>query len=105
MNGPAIDPFHLRRYILLLAKLIPLGIIINRVDFNVPMENGKITSAQRIEAALPTINYALEQGAKSVVLISHLGRPDGNVVPDLTLAPIAEKLRELLKRYQQRESK
>jgi phosphoglycerate kinase len=48
-----------------------------RVDFNVPMKDGVITNNQRIVAALDSVKYALEQGAKSVVLGSHLGRPDG----------------------------
>jgi len=72
--------------------------VIMRVDFNVPMKDGKITSNQRIVATIPTIQYALDQGAKSVVLMSHLGRPDGKVVPKLTLKPVAEALKELMKR-------
>lgn len=52
--------------------------VLMRVDFNVPQDDtGAITNTQRIVAALPTINLALEKGAKSVVLMSHLGRPDG----------------------------
>jgi len=68
-----------------------------RVDFNVPQDKqtGEITNTQRITAALPTIQYALEQGA-SVVLASHLGRPNGQVTPKYTLAPVAAKLEELL---------
>lgn len=73
--------------------------VLIRVDFNVPQDKqGKITNTQRIVAALPTVNYALEKGAKSVVLMSHLGRPDGQYNAKLTLAPIAETLKELLKR-------
>lgn len=70
-----------------------------RVDFNVPQDKvtGAITNAKRIEAALPTIQYALEQGA-AVVLMSHLGRPDGQVNPKFSLKPVAEKLAELLGR-------
>ena len=68
-----------------------------RVDFNVPMKDGKIKSDNRMRAALPTINYVLERGG-SVVLMSHLGRPDGEVKPELTLKPIAEHLQELLGR-------
>ena len=68
-----------------------------RVDFNVPQDKqtGAITNTQRITAALPTIQYALDHGA-SVVLASHLGRPNGQVTPKYTLKPVAEKLQELL---------
>jgi len=72
--------------------------VLIRVDFNVPMQDGKITNTQRITASLPTIKYALEKGAKSVVLMSHLGRPDGLPKPDMSLAPVADVLRDLLKR-------
>jgi phosphoglycerate kinase len=70
-----------------------------RVDFNVPQDKqtGEITNAQRITAALPTIQYALDQGA-SVVLASHLGRPNGQKIPKFTLKPVAKKLQELLGR-------
>jgi phosphoglycerate kinase len=68
-----------------------------RVDFNVPQDKttGEITNTKRIEAALPTIKYALDKGA-SVVLASHLGRPDGKVVAKYSLKPVAAKLQELL---------
>jgi phosphoglycerate kinase len=72
-----------------------------RCDFNVPFDketHTKITNTQRIDAACPTITYALEHGAKTVVLASHLGRPDGMVNKKFTLAPIAEYLREKLGR-------
>ncbi|MCR5183425.1 MAG: phosphoglycerate kinase [Opitutales bacterium] len=64
-----------------------------RVDFNVPQDKvtGAITNPQRIVAALPTINYALDHGA-AVVLASHLGRPNGQVTPKFTLKPVAEEL-------------
>lgn len=70
-----------------------------RVDFNVPQDKktGAITNTQRIVAALPTIRFALDHGA-SVVLMSHLGRPDGKVVEKYSLRPIAAKVQELLGR-------
>ena len=73
--------------------------VLMRVDFNVPQDKktGAITNTQRIVAALPTIQYALDKGA-SVVLMSHLGRPDGKKVDKYSLKPIAEKASELLKR-------
>ena len=71
--------------------------VVMRVDFNVPQDKatGAITNPARITAALPTINYILDQGG-SVVLMSHLGRPDGKKVEKYTLKPVAEKLSELL---------
>ncbi|MEC5384980.1 phosphoglycerate kinase [Uliginosibacterium sp. H3] len=68
-----------------------------RVDFNVPVKNGVVESDKRIRAALPTIKYAIEQGA-SVVLMSHLGRPNGEKIAKYTLAPVAKRLEELLGR-------
>jgi phosphoglycerate kinase len=68
-----------------------------RVDFNVPLEAGKITSDKRIKASLPTIEYALEQGA-GLVLASHLGRPKGKRNMEMSLAPVAARLSELLNR-------
>ena len=62
-----------------------------RVDFNVPMNEGKITDDTRIRAALPTIQYLVEQGAK-VILASHLGRPKGKVVEEMRLTPVGERL-------------
>ena len=70
--------------------------VLMRADFNVPLDGGKITNNQRIVAALPSIKYALENGAKSVILMSHLGRPDGNRVEKYSLKPVAAELGKLL---------
>jgi phosphoglycerate kinase len=69
--------------------------VLMRADFNVPMQEGKITDDGRIRAALGTINYLLKDGNK-VVLLAHFGRPKGEVKPELSLAPVAERLSELL---------
>ncbi|MHC4181995.1 MAG: phosphoglycerate kinase [Planctomycetota bacterium] len=67
-----------------------------RVDYNVPLdEQGNITDDARIRATLPTINYLLDAGAK-VILASHLGRPNGKVIPTLSLKPVAKRLNRLL---------
>ncbi len=66
-----------------------------RVDFNVPMEDGKITDDTRIRAALPTIQHLVEKGAK-VILASHMGRPKGEVTEELRLTAVGEHLSELL---------
>jgi phosphoglycerate kinase len=70
--------------------------VLMRVDFNVPFgRDGSIADDSRISAALPTVNYLLEHGA-SVILCSHLGRPDGQVVESMRLTPVAERLAKLL---------
>jgi len=66
-----------------------------RVDFNVPLDQGKVAEPHRIDGALPTIRLILER-AKKVVIASHLGRPDGNVTPKYSLAPVREHLERAL---------
>lgn len=66
-----------------------------RVDFNVPFENGQISDATRLKAALPTIQFLRDRGAK-VILIAHFDRPKGKVVPEMSLAPIVSTLAELI---------
>lgn len=72
--------------------------VLIRVDFNVPLDGDKITNNQRIVAALPTIKYAIEHKAKAVVLMSHLGRPDGQKVDKFSLKPVVPELSKLLGR-------
>ena len=69
--------------------------VVVRCDFNVPMQDGAITDDNRIVAALPTIKYLVENGAK-IVLMSHMGRPKGEPKMEFTLAPVAKRLEELL---------
>src|SRR5436853_5593923 len=73
-------------------------VVFIRVDFNVPLAPGgkEITSDKRIRASLPSIQYALDHGA-GLVLASHLGRPKGKPNPEMSLAPVAVRLAELLK--------
>ena len=72
--------------------------VIIRVDFNVPLDDDlKITDDSRIRAAIPTINHVVDEGG-SVILCSHLGRPQGTVCPELSLAPVAKRLKRLLEK-------
>ncbi len=71
-------------------------VVLVRVDYNVPMNGEEVESDIRIRASLPTIEYLISNGAKRIVLISHLGRPDGERKPELSLKPVAEKLSEIL---------
>lgn len=70
--------------------------ILVRVDYNVPIKDKKVESDLRIAASLPTINYLLEHGAKRIILISHLGRPEGKLNFDFSLSPVAKALQKLL---------
>ena len=69
--------------------------VLCRCDFNVPTKDGKITSDKRIVAAMPTIEYLVNKGAK-VILCSHMGKPKGEWKPELSLKVVADRLSELL---------
>lgn len=72
--------------------------VLARFDFNVPLKDGKITDTTRVDKALPTIRYILENGAKTLVLMSHLGRPKGEVKKEFSLEPVATYLAEQLRK-------
>jgi len=72
--------------------------VLIRVDFNVPLKDGKVTDATRIVAALPTINYILSQPGTSLVVMSHFGRPKGKKNPEFSMVPVGKKFEELLGR-------
>lgn len=67
-----------------------------QVDFNVPLDGETITNPQRIVAALPTVKYAIAEKAKAIILMSHLGRPDGKRIEKFSLNPVAKELEALL---------
>ena len=71
-------------------------VVLVRVDYNVPLKDGKVTSDLRIRASIPTIDYLISNGAKKIILVSHLGRPEGEKKPEFSLRPVAEKLAELV---------
>ena len=69
--------------------------VLLRLDLNVPLDNGKITDTTRIDKILPTINFLLKNEAK-IIILSHVGRPKGKVVKELSLKPICENLKNKL---------
>ena len=69
--------------------------VLLRLDLNVPLDNGKITDTTRIDKILPTINFLLKSGAK-IIILSHVGRPKGKIVNELSLKPICEDLKNKL---------
>lgn len=81
-----------------IPQLIKNSRVLMRVDFNVPMKDGQVADPKRITATLPSINYALENGAKSVVLMSHLGRPAGSKQMKYSLEPVVPAVEDLLQR-------
>jgi len=70
--------------------------VLIRTDYNVPIENGSIKDDRRIKASIETIRYVLNSGARQIIIISHLGRPDGRVVDEFRLDSVAKKLSELM---------
>lgn len=96
INQPKMSQLLAKLTIEHIKDLIPHKRILIRVDFNVPMKDGRITNNQRIVGALKTIQFCLDNKAKSVVLMSHLGRPDGLPNPKYSLRPVAEEIGRLL---------
>ncbi|KAK2196890.1 bifunctional Phosphoglycerate kinase superfamily/Phosphoglycerate kinase/Phosphoglycerate kinase [Babesia duncani] len=70
--------------------------VVVRVDYNVPLGDGKVLDATRVKATIPTINFLLEHNVKTIILISHCGRPDGEKNPKYSLRPVADVLSSLL---------
>ena len=70
--------------------------ILIRTDYNVPMKDGEIIDDLRIRASIPTLKYLIDKGAKKLIVISHLGRPEGQKVPELSLGKVADRLQELM---------
>ncbi len=73
--------------------------VLIRVDYNVPIKDGKITDDLRVRESFPTIEYLLKEGAKKIILISHLGRPEGKANPDFTLSPVVKVLEKNFKSH------
>ena len=69
--------------------------VLLRVDLNVPMKNGSITESSRIEKIIPTIKFLIDKKAK-IIILSHIGRPKGNIVEEMSLEPISKKLSSIL---------
>ena len=81
-----------------IPQLIKGKRILMRVDFNVPVKEGKLGDTTRIQSTLPSIQYLLDNGAKSVILMSHLGRPDGSRQEKFSLKPVVPALEDLLQK-------
>jgi phosphoglycerate kinase len=79
-----------------IPHLIKDSRVLMRVDFNVPMKDGVVTDPKRIVSTLPSINYLLDQGAKSVILMSHMGRPKGSKQMQFSLGQIQPAVSDLL---------
>merc|ERR1712054_113723 len=79
-----------------IPHLIKGSRVLMRVDFNVPMKDGQISDPKRIGSTLPSINYLLDNGAKSVVLMSHMGRPKGAPNEKFSLAPLVPAVSDFI---------